>query len=154
MASQASTPGGLRQRQSASKKKDGGASHNASDIDVELDKLAKTKLKAGKSDNELEYKIAGVVITALAFLTRFWGIQHPNEVVFDEVHFGKVRSWLDPRPELCVAGSKVRKLIVDFLIVRFPLPAKDILLRCASALRKASLCPDRLAGWIRWPFPL
>lgn len=37
-----------------------------------------------------EYKIALAVITALSFITRFWGISHPNEVVFDEVHFGKV----------------------------------------------------------------
>lgn len=41
--------------------------------------------------SELDYKAAFVVITVLAFITRFWGIGHPNEVVFDEVHFGKVR---------------------------------------------------------------
>ena len=40
--------------------------------------------------NEWDYKLALSVITALAFVTRFWGIGHPNEVVFDEVHFGKV----------------------------------------------------------------
>ena len=40
--------------------------------------------------SEWEYKAAIVVITILAFITRFWGIGHPNEVVFDEVHFGKV----------------------------------------------------------------
>ena len=40
--------------------------------------------------SEWDYKAALVVITALAFVTRFWGIGHPNEVVFDEVHFGKV----------------------------------------------------------------
>lgn len=37
-----------------------------------------------------DYKAALAVITVLAFITRFWGIGHPNEVVFDEVHFGKV----------------------------------------------------------------
>ena len=37
-----------------------------------------------------DYKAALLVITALAFVTRFWGIGHPDEVVFDEVHFGKV----------------------------------------------------------------
>lgn len=42
--------------------------------------------------SEWDYKLALSVITALAFLTRFWGIGHPNEVVFDEVHFGKVWS--------------------------------------------------------------
>jgi dolichyl-phosphate-mannose-protein mannosyltransferase len=40
--------------------------------------------------SEVDYKISFVIITILAFLTRFWGISHPNEVVFDEVHFGKV----------------------------------------------------------------
>jgi dolichyl-phosphate-mannose-protein mannosyltransferase len=37
-----------------------------------------------------DYKLALTVITVLSFITRFWGISHPNEVVFDEVHFGKV----------------------------------------------------------------
>ena len=40
--------------------------------------------------SEWDYKLALTVITAVAFVTRFWGIGHPNEVVFDEVHFGKV----------------------------------------------------------------
>ena len=40
--------------------------------------------------SEWDYKIALAVITILAVITRFWGIGHPNEVVFDEVHFGKV----------------------------------------------------------------
>jgi dolichyl-phosphate-mannose-protein mannosyltransferase len=38
------------------------------------------------------YNVALAVITALAFTTRFWNIGYPNEVVFDEVHFGKVSS--------------------------------------------------------------
>lgn len=40
--------------------------------------------------SEWDYKLALGVITVLAFITRFWGIGYPNEVVFDEVHFGKV----------------------------------------------------------------
>ena len=40
--------------------------------------------------NEWDYKLALGIITILAFVTRFFGINHPNEVVFDEVHFGKV----------------------------------------------------------------
>ena len=51
--------------------------------------LKDTKLpEAVKSD--WDYKLALSIITLLAFITRFWGIGHPNEVVFDEVHFGKV----------------------------------------------------------------
>lgn len=40
--------------------------------------------------SEWDYKLALFIITTVAFVTRFWGISHPNEVVFDEVHFGKV----------------------------------------------------------------
>ncbi|KAL8977191.1 MAG: hypothetical protein Q9205_006953 [Flavoplaca limonia] len=39
--------------------------------------------------SEWDYKLALFFITTIAFITRFWGINHPNEVVFDEVHFGK-----------------------------------------------------------------
>ena len=48
--------------------------------------------QAGKEavTNDWDYKLALTVITMLAFVTRFWGITHPNQVVFDEVHFGKV----------------------------------------------------------------
>ena len=49
-----------------------------------LDDLNKTV------SNEWTYKLALGIITLLAFVTRFFGISHPNEVVFDEVHFGKV----------------------------------------------------------------
>lgn len=42
---------------------------------------------------EWDYKLAFAVITILAFVTRFYGISHPNQVVFDEVHFGKVRAY-------------------------------------------------------------
>jgi dolichyl-phosphate-mannose-protein mannosyltransferase len=51
--------------------------------------LKESGKEAVKSD--WDYKIGFTIITALAFLTRFWGISHPNQVVFDEVHFGKVR---------------------------------------------------------------
>lgn len=42
--------------------------------------------------HEWDYKLAFAIITLLAFATRFYGITHPNAVVFDEVHFGKVRN--------------------------------------------------------------
>ena len=55
--------------------------------------LKDTKLPEGVTKavtTEWDYKAALATITVLAFITRFWGIGHPNEVVFDEVHFGKV----------------------------------------------------------------
>ena len=46
---------------------------------------------ASKPSSEWDYRLAITIITILAFITRFWGITHPSQVVFDEVHFGKVR---------------------------------------------------------------
>lgn len=40
--------------------------------------------------SEWDYWLAMFVMTVLAFATRFWMINYPDEVVFDEVHFGKV----------------------------------------------------------------
>jgi hypothetical protein len=80
----ASPPGSLRQRNPASKKKIAVPTTD----DTVLESLAKSS-KQG-AGYELDYKIALTVITILAFVSRFWGISHPNEVVFDEVHFGKV----------------------------------------------------------------
>jgi len=89
MASSPTPQGSLRQRNvagSGKKNKEGGVS------DVEVDKIAKAVKApvAAASGSERDYKIVFALITAAAFVTRFWGITHPNEVVFDEVHFGKV----------------------------------------------------------------
>lgn len=89
MASTTATPqGSVRQRNTGSKK-----SVTPSASDPELDVKAKSVVKPqkGAKSSDLEYRIGFVVTTVLAFITRFWGISHPNEVVFDEVHFGKVR---------------------------------------------------------------
>jgi dolichyl-phosphate-mannose-protein mannosyltransferase len=51
---------------------------------------AKREFKPQQKGGEWDYKLAITIITILAFITRFWGIQHPTQVVFDEVHFGKV----------------------------------------------------------------
>lgn len=45
---------------------------------------------ASSPAREWDYRIALVIVTALAFATRFYKIDYPSEVVFDEVHFGKV----------------------------------------------------------------
>lgn len=47
---------------------------------------------SGKRNSEWDYWLAIIILTMLAFATRFWRIDYPNEVVFDEVHFGKVCS--------------------------------------------------------------
>lgn len=72
------------------KAKDILTTNTAAHRDVDLDVLVKAKLDNKSKTAEWDFRIALAVITLLAFLTRFWGISHPNEVVFDEVHFGKV----------------------------------------------------------------
>lgn len=61
--------------------------------DIDLDALVKEN-RQKNNPVEWDYRIALALITLAAFVTRFWGISHPNEVVFDEVHFGKVRKYL------------------------------------------------------------
>ncbi|KAL1986897.1 hypothetical protein VTN96DRAFT_5314 [Rasamsonia emersonii] len=48
---------------------------------------------AAKPPSEWDYQLAFVIVTLLAFATRFYKISYPNEVVFDEVHFGKFASY-------------------------------------------------------------
>jgi dolichyl-phosphate-mannose-protein mannosyltransferase len=62
----------------------------AENIDAVLEKAHAEVAKPKKS--EWDYKLALVILTIGAFITRFYGISHPNQVVFDEVHFGKVCS--------------------------------------------------------------
>ena len=96
MARSSTPQGSLRQRTNASKK-----ANDVSDSapEYELDKLAKAATKKNAAPSELDHKIALFFMTALAFITRFWGISHPNEVVFDEVHFGKVCTYhAQPEP--------------------------------------------------------
>jgi dolichyl-phosphate-mannose-protein mannosyltransferase len=85
-----SSPQTVRQRGPKDKKRPVTPNETAINGKVEdaWESLKETTKDAAKS--EWDYKIAFAVITALGFLTRFWGISHPNQVVFDEVHFGKV----------------------------------------------------------------
>ena len=57
-----------------------------------------------KPQSEWDYWLAMIILGALAFVTRFWRIDFPSEVVFDEVHFGKV--WLLPSRNASCAGQK------------------------------------------------
>ena len=85
--------GSVRKRKDASivgKAKEAPATSSPAGRDADLDALVKANLENKSTGVEWDYRIAVSVITLLAFITRFWGISHPNEVVFDEVHFGKV----------------------------------------------------------------
>ncbi|OJD20914.1 hypothetical protein ACJ73_07751 [Blastomyces percursus] len=50
------------------------------------------KKAVAKPAVQWDYKAALVILTVLAFATRFANISFPDEVVFDEVHFGKFAS--------------------------------------------------------------
>jgi dolichyl-phosphate-mannose-protein mannosyltransferase len=85
--------GSVRKRKDASvvgKAKEPAVTGITTPRDPDLDALVKANMEVKTGGVEWDYRIAITVITILAFVTRFWGISHPNEVVFDEVHFGKV----------------------------------------------------------------
>ncbi|KAJ1331174.1 dolichyl-phosphate-mannose-protein mannosyltransferase [Microdochium nivale] len=81
-----SPQGSLRQRSVVSKKK------SATDLKASDQTTAVTLKAPTGPSSEWDYRIGFIVITALAFVSRFWGISHPDQVVFDEVHFGKFAS--------------------------------------------------------------
>lgn len=92
-----SSPTGVRHRGAKDKKRpttpnpDAPIEHNdslAAKVDNVVGK-AQRQFHAPQG-GEWDYKLAITIITVLAFVTRFWGINHPDQVVFDEVHFGKV----------------------------------------------------------------
>jgi dolichyl-phosphate-mannose-protein mannosyltransferase len=83
-----SSQGSVRKRKGGSVPPQGKDASTVAAPHPELDALVKNLQT--KTGPEWDYRIALVIITILAFVTRFWGISHPNEVVFDEVHFGKV----------------------------------------------------------------
>lgn len=111
MSSPATT---VRQRGGQSTKKAGSVPPPTRDEQQLNDLVKPEKLKA-TIGSEWDYKLGLAVITTLAFITRFWGIGHPNEVVFDEVHFGKVsRLPASPEDRLEAAGSARGGDVADY----------------------------------------
>jgi len=113
MARSSTPQGSLRQRNVASTNKK--ATDVTAGIEAEMDKLAKASQQKVKTDKERDYQIAFVIITVLAFVTRFWGISHPNEVVFDEVHFGKFASYYLERTYFFDVHPPFAKLLFAFM---------------------------------------
>ncbi|KAF2724448.1 glycosyltransferase family 39 protein [Polychaeton citri CBS 116435] len=113
----ASPQGSLRARGQGSKKRgttpvgddsgymNGNASSSASQFKQSTKETAKS---------EWDYWVAFGVITTLAFVTRFWGISHPNQVVFDEVHFGKFASYYLQRTYFFDVHPPFGKLLFAF----------------------------------------
>ena len=83
----------VRQRSGKEQKREKGTTPQPDNLTNGTTSPTAEQLKRGAKEivtNEWDYKLALAVITVLAFVTRFYGISHPNQVVFDEVHFGKV----------------------------------------------------------------
>ncbi|EPS40950.1 hypothetical protein H072_5102 [Dactylellina haptotyla CBS 200.50] len=83
--------GSVRQR-----KKRGTTPAVGSDEDVFSKAITRNQKSTGPvapKGYNLGHSIGLSVVTLLAFFTRFYKISHPNEVVFDEVHFGKFASF-------------------------------------------------------------
>lgn len=78
-------PGSVRHRR---KKHVNAHADGSTDTDTDIS-LSQTQEPQPKA--EWDYRIACAIITIAAFVTRFWHIGHPDQVVFDEVHFGKVQ---------------------------------------------------------------
>jgi hypothetical protein len=84
------TPQGSLRQRNVPRKSQSPAPPTSQPDDAVLEDMQKASPKTKPAGSDTEYKVTLAIITALGFLTRFWGISHPNEVVFDEVHFGKV----------------------------------------------------------------
>ncbi|KAM3418604.1 Dolichyl-phosphate-mannose--protein mannosyltransferase [Cercospora zeina] len=65
-------------------------------------------------NNDWDHGVAFTIITVLGFLTRFWGISHPDQVVFDEVHFGKFASYYLQRTYFFDVHPPFGKLLFAF----------------------------------------
>jgi len=63
----------------------------ASDINKKNKQIRKSGKEVG-SERTIPWKLLIYVVTVLSFATRFYQLQVPPEVVFDEVHFGKFAS--------------------------------------------------------------
>ncbi|KAI5299031.1 hypothetical protein KEM56_003574, partial [Ascosphaera pollenicola] len=82
-----SPPPSLRQRGT---KKAASAIVTDEKLRAASDDLVKSKVDIDVvQPSQLSHRIWLVVVTVLAFVTRFKGITYPDSVVFDEVHFGK-----------------------------------------------------------------
>jgi hypothetical protein len=106
--------------------------------------LSKAHVSTPVKRSQWDYRIALVIVTILAFVTRFWGISHPNSVVFDEVHFGKVSKAVRSLRSIWMLRQAIWKTCSDPLltiIVCLVLPPKNLLFRwyvtSLAALRRS-----------------
>lgn len=83
--------------------------------DTALDKLNVLETRTIDPANEKWYLFANITITLCAFITRFYYIWYPSEVVFDEVHFGKFASYYIERTYFFDLHPPFAKLLIAFV---------------------------------------
>lgn len=71
--------------------------------------------KDSTKEPQLYSNAALIAITILAFATRFYAISYPDEVVFDEVHFGKFASYYLQRTYFFDLHPPFAKLLIAFV---------------------------------------
>ena len=85
-----SAPSSVRQRGQKNKRSTSTPPPEQNGRIRQVNDFVKPTEEKSQVSSQWDYKAGLVIITTLALITRFWGIGHPKEVVFDEVHFGKV----------------------------------------------------------------
>ncbi|KAI5953661.1 PMT4 [Candida jiufengensis] len=80
-----------------------------------LIKKKKVTIQDNTKENELKYYIVLSFITALAFYLRFTKLGTPDQVVFDEVHFGKFASYYLERTYFFDLHPPFAKLLIAFV---------------------------------------
>ncbi|KAF1833059.1 PMT-domain-containing protein [Decorospora gaudefroyi] len=109
-----SPAGSVRQRAGKDKKRSVSPNPEALSEKV-VNVVEKVKpYKPAQQGKEWDYKLAIALLTVLAFITRFWGIRHPDQVVFDEVHFGKFASYYLQRTYFFDVHPPFGKLLFAF----------------------------------------
>ncbi|ODV94771.1 hypothetical protein PACTADRAFT_50632 [Pachysolen tannophilus NRRL Y-2460] len=61
---------------------------------------------------ESQYRVVCGILTVIAFFTRYYSISYPNEVVFDEVHFGKFAAYYIERTYFFDLHPPFAKLLI------------------------------------------
>ncbi|CAN6605821.1 dolichyl-phosphate-mannose--protein mannosyltransferase 4 [Trichomonascus vanleenenianus] len=100
----------LRQRNVASKKKSS-AQLRGPDASSSPKPSAPDRVK----QRDRCYRLANLALTVLAFATRFYIINHPDQVVFDEVHFGKFASYYLERTYYFDLHPPFAKMLIAFV---------------------------------------
>jgi hypothetical protein len=101
---------------------------------------------AANHNSESGYKRAIVILTLLGFITRFYNISHPSEVVFDEVYFGRVRL-----PLVYLLASVETESITDsspFILYSSHPTTYSARIALISIPRSPSSCSPSPGGWL------